>query len=278
MKKIGFVDYYMSEWHANNYPAWIKAAAEEAGYDFELAYCWAELDTSPLDGITTDQWCEKYGTEKCATLEELCEKSDYIVVLAPKDPDKHLGYCETVFKYGKRTYVDKTFAPDLETAKKIFALAEKYNTPFFSSSALRYSTELDELEARQVLIHGSGSNYPEYFIHLAEMVVKCLGVGITGVKVDRLDSMWMVSAEYADDRHATMLWGTGLPFTAFMMSPERNLYRPIKSDFFFNLIKDILRFFATGELSFANEETLEVIKLRELAVKGSETPGVLLKA
>ena len=24
MKKIGFIDFYLDEWHANNYPAWIR--------------------------------------------------------------------------------------------------------------------------------------------------------------------------------------------------------------------------------------------------------------
>ena len=31
MKKIGFVDYYISEWHANNYPAWIERIAADMG-------------------------------------------------------------------------------------------------------------------------------------------------------------------------------------------------------------------------------------------------------
>ena len=278
MKKIGFVDYYLSEFHANNYPEWMKKAAAEAGLEFELAYAWAELDTSPLDGVTTDEWCAKYGAEKCATLDELCEKSDFIVVLAPKDPDKHLGYCETVFKYGKRTYVDKTFAPDLETAKKIFALAEKYGTPFFSSSALRYSTELNEEEAEQIIVQGSGSNFPEYFIHLAEMVVKKLGTGFVSVKTEKMGTCRVVTAEYGDGRRAILNWAPGLPYTAFIIGKGGNLYRPIKSDFFYELIRDMLNFFKTGELSFANEETLEVIKLVELAVKGESTPGVILKA
>ncbi len=55
MKKIGFIDYYLSEWHANNYPNWIKTANEKLGTDFEVAYAWAELDKSPLDGVTTDE-------------------------------------------------------------------------------------------------------------------------------------------------------------------------------------------------------------------------------
>ena len=36
MKKIGFVDYYISEWHANNYPGWIKNICEQKGYDYKL--------------------------------------------------------------------------------------------------------------------------------------------------------------------------------------------------------------------------------------------------
>ena len=36
MKKIGFIDYFLSQWHANNYPAWIKEANEKLGTDFEV--------------------------------------------------------------------------------------------------------------------------------------------------------------------------------------------------------------------------------------------------
>ena len=35
--KIGFVDYYIAEWHANNYPAWFAAASKELGADGEIA-------------------------------------------------------------------------------------------------------------------------------------------------------------------------------------------------------------------------------------------------
>ena len=47
MKKIGFVDYYISEWHANNYPAWIRQANEKLGTDYAVSYAWAEqgIDT-----------------------------------------------------------------------------------------------------------------------------------------------------------------------------------------------------------------------------------------
>ena len=61
MKKIGFVDYYISEWHANNYPGWIKNL--DCGY--EVTHAWAELDVSPIDGRSTAEWCDKFCVEKC---------------------------------------------------------------------------------------------------------------------------------------------------------------------------------------------------------------------
>lgn len=279
MKKIGFVDYYMSEWHANNYPAWIKRANEEMGLDYELTHCWAEIDTSPLDGVTTDAWCEKYGVTKCETLDELCNTCDFIVVLSPKNPEKHLGYAEAVLKHGKRTYIDKTFAPDLETAKKIFEIGERYGTDFFSSSALRYATELQEIPGtEQLMVLGSGSNFEEYFIHLAEMVVATLGGGFTKVKSEPCGSQWIVSAKYPDQRDAVMVYGQGIPYSAYMTAKDAKGYRAVKSEFFVGLIKDILNFFETGKISFDPKDTLEVMKLVELAIKATKTPGEYLNA
>ena len=171
-KKIGFVDYYISEWHANHYPEWIAQANEALGTDYEVAYAWAELETSPLDGVTTAQWCEKFGAVPCDTIAELCRKSDFIIVLAPSDPQKHLQYASEVLPFGKRTYIDKTFAPDYATAKAIFDIAKAHNTPFFSSSALRYATEIAGIAPlRSMILTGGGSNFNEYSIHLVEMMV-----------------------------------------------------------------------------------------------------------
>ena len=77
MKTIGFVDFYISEWHAVHYPQWIREACARTGKEFAVKYAWAEQDVSPVDGRTTAQWCEEYGVEQCASIEELCEKSDY---------------------------------------------------------------------------------------------------------------------------------------------------------------------------------------------------------
>lgn len=272
MKKIGFVDYFISEWHADNYPAWIERICAEMGVDYKVAYAWAELDISPVSGVSTDEWCEKFGAERCATIDELCEKSDVIVILSPSNPETHLRYAEEVLKHGKRTYIDKTFAPDAATAKEIFAIGEKYGAPFFSTSALRYATELDSVDAPDsILVTGGGSNLPEYFIHLGEMVVKKMGA-IKSVKATRNGSQWIISAKTADGKDATMIYGCAMPYNVYMTKDGRETWKSIKSPFFDGLIADMLCFFETGKTSFDPAETLAVSRLRDAVLKATETP------
>lgn len=272
MKTIGFVDHYISEWHANNYPAWIKSACEKLGVELEVGYVWAEKYVSPVDGRNTDEWCAEFGVKKCETLEELCEKADYILVLAPSDPEKHLEYAKTVLKYRKNTYIDKTFAPDYATAKQIFDIAEEYGTSFFSSSALRYATELDGLGGSSVIAtQGGGGSLEEYIVHQAEMLIAVSKSRPTAVTVRLVDGQYVAEVELDGGKVGYMTYAEGLDFS--VRTECENEATPIRSDFFAALITDIVRFFGDGRPSFDTAQTLDVIKLREGAVKGARSLG-----
>lgn len=274
-KKIGFVDLYLSEWHANNYPAWIEAAAKKLGLSYELAYAYGEQEISPFDGRSGADWCRAFGAEKCKSIDELCEKSDAIIILAPSNPEVHLRYAEVVLKHKKPTYIDKTFAPDYKTAREIYAIGEKHGTPFFSSSALRYAIETEKaIGARDVSLTGGGSNFPEYSIHMVEMLVKTIGLGAESVRAEKVGSQTHVFVSYADGRKASMTYAPALPFTLYAANSDGTaVYTPINSDFFPSLIEDMLRFFENGALSFPKEETLEAMKVREGALLAAENPG-----
>lgn len=274
MKKIGFVDYYISEWHADNYVGWIEKANEVLNTDYKVTYAWAELNESPK-GVSTKEWCETYGVTPCATLAELCEKSDVIVILAPSDPEKHLAYVKEVFPYGKRVYVDKTFAPDLATAQEIFAIAKEYNTPFFSTSALRYASELDEYKnVKELILLGGGSNIEEYIIHQVENVVRLLGCGKKTVCVTEQDTQRIIQVRCDNGKRATLLYASPLPFVACVQQEgEKSKYLKLASDFFSGLMADILRFFENGTLPFDSKETLAVMALRDAILKANANPG-----
>lgn len=277
MKKIGFVDYYISEWHANSYPAWIKVANEALGTDYEVAYAYTEIDKSPVDGVTTDEWCEKFGAEKCETIEELCEKSDVVMILAPTNPETHLRLAEKVLKFGKRTYIDKTFAPDYETAEKIFAIAKENGTPFFSTSALRFAAELDSFkdmkDIKSIIVSGPGSNFPEYIIHLTEMLVKIFPAVPEKLMVEKTGLTNECTLLYKGGEKAKLIFSPHYPYTVYADNGETGLQTPIASDFFPVLLKDIVNFFETGNISFDTNQTLYCMKIRGALIKGSENIG-----
>ena len=234
-----------------------------------------KLDTSPIDGVTTAEWCEKYGATPCATVRELCEKSDVILILSPSDPDKHLPYAKEALPFGKPTYIDKTFAPDLATAKEILALAKTYGTPMFSTSALRYATELDDVAGcKQLAVTGSGRSADEYLVHQAEMLVKTLGTGAKKARAVQMGLLSVFEIAYDDDRSATMTYSPkALPFTLLAEGGEKPVWRQVKSDFFPALLQDILRFFESGTVSFDVAETEEIMAIREKALAALDTPG-----
>ncbi|MBQ9968378.1 MAG: Gfo/Idh/MocA family oxidoreductase [Oscillospiraceae bacterium] len=276
MKKIGFIDFFLSQWHANNYPQWIREANEKLGTDYAVAYAWAEKDVSPYDGVTTDEWCRTMGVERCATIEEVCRKSDAIVILSPDDPENHLPYAKAVLPYGKPTYMDKPFAATVEDALEMEALIKAHGTPFFTTSALRYATELDAVEdCYAIATMGGGRAVLQYLIHQIEMVVKKLGIGAKTVRMQKLcEDQKLFTVRYADDRSAVMHFAAGAPFAVTMSQrgADAVTHSPVTSAIFDELILDMVRFFETGRSSFDMAETMEANRIFAACLKAEQTP------
>ena len=66
--KIGFIDYYLSEWHANNYPKFFSDASDG---EITVGSAYGEIP-SPITGMTSAQWCEQYGGMDRATVGDRC--------------------------------------------------------------------------------------------------------------------------------------------------------------------------------------------------------------
>lgn len=263
MKKIGFIDYYLSEWHANNYPKWMVEAGAAHGEEIKIAYAYAEVDVSPVDGRTTAEWCEAFGAEQCASVAELCEKSDYIVILAPSDPDCHLRLAEAALPFGKPTYIDKTFSPDGQTADAIFALAEKYNVPLFSASSLRYASELQGLTPTSLAVFGGGNDLGEYIVHHLEMIVMLMGTDYVDFTIEKTDVGYDGSVTFRDGRVATLHQEPGIPFAVRADGVDI----PIKSRFSALLAADVARAFLEGDVPVPKAETLAIMHLRDAMLR-----------
>lgn len=278
MKTIGFVDYYLDEWHANNYPDWIR----QLNRGYEVTYAWGEID-SPKGGLTTDAWCEKYGVTRCATIEELCEKADFILILSPDNPENHLRYAKAVFPCRKPCYIDKTFALDRATAEAIFAEAEKYGVPTFSSSALRFAAELRGITdpVQSVSVNGWGA-FDIYTIHFTEIAVRLLGSEVDSVMVTNHTKNVTAALLYRDGRTASlnMFEVEGAPGFSVSVEWKKNkpgTYLNLSRDFFMNLLSAVLDMFDGKGVPVKKEETIAVIALIEAIRRARETPFTLVK-
>ncbi len=272
MMKIGFIDYYLDEWHANNYPAWIR---EASGGQAEVAYAYALID-SPLSGMTAAQWCEKFGVECCDTIEEVVEKSDALVVLSPDNCEMHEQLCQIPLRSGKPTYVDKTFAPDAATAKRIFAIAEEHGTPCYSSSALRFAEEYRGINPSTVTAVSCWGpfGFETYSIHQLEplmMLMKAPAKRVLYLDGER----WLTLAvEFEDGRKGTITqFEDGSPFVTTVCRPEDNKLVTVESDFFAAFIKEMVDFFNTKEEKVPHSETIAIMAVREAGLKAQNHPG-----
>lgn len=278
-KKIGFIDLFIDEWHANNYPKWIRESALKD--EFDVAYAWEKY--TPAGKKDLKAWCAEQGVTPVASIAEVVEKSDCICVLAPSNPEVHEELAELPLKSGKPVYVDKPFAPNGEAAKRMFDLAAKYNTPLMSSSALRFGTEIMELQQKNigslfVSTCGGGGNFPEYAIHQIEMIVSLMGVGAKELQVCGNDKRLTVAVRYGDGRLANMNYSAFWGFT-LNAAAEGNAVAQIStmSNIFPNLLQKILEFYKSGTNPIPVAETIEIATILDAVVKGMANYGSWIK-
>ena len=273
MKKLGFIDLFIDEWHANNYPAWIKTARR--GTEFELAYAW---EKAPQNGRPLEKWCADFGVTPLKSMEEVVEKSDAVFVLAPSNPEVHRELAEIPLKSGKPVFVDKPFAPSKADAEAMFELAAKHNTPLMSSSALRFSTELDAYRNKPGTTYmettGGGRSFWEYSIHQIEMIVSVLGTGAKRIMQCGANDVEHMVIQYEDDRRASVIYTPNAPFTTRLVHEGKMIVNPQCSGFFPILLSEILDFFATGKSPIDTAQTIEIAALVAAGIKALEAKNV----
>ena len=266
-KKIGFIDLFIDEWHANNYPQWFREAlrAEE----FELGYAWEE---KTLDGRRPlEKWCTDLNMTPARSIEEVVEKSDCICVLAPANPEVHERLADLPLKAGKPLYIDKPFADSKAAAERIFALAEKHGTPLMSSSALRFGSQLisgklQEMKPTLFSTTGGGRSFDEYGIHQLEMVVSIMGADVKGMKLTGDVEKLLLTLDYDDGRLAQIAYTPAMPFTVTAANAQTAEVCPDITNTFENLIAAMTDFFATGKSVIPKEQTISIAALLEKSV------------
>jgi len=285
MKKIGLIDYYLDNWHASNLPKWLD---DETHGEYKICYAWASFspDGSQIGSgkecsKPSEVWCAEHNVELVSSAAEVVEKSDVLMVLAPNNPEQHEFLSREALASGKPTYIDKTFAPDVATAKRIFDMAKAGNTPMFSSSALRFSSELKNIKREGICVissRGPGA-YDVYSIHQIEMIVSLMGHDVKQVMAIGNEAAPALAIEFSGGRFATMgHFGWGCTFNlAITYNNSENILINSCTSYFTNFVHELIDFFETGNIKAPEKETIAVIGIREKGFEALKKPGVWIE-
>lgn len=228
---------------------------------------------------------EKYGVEITSSIAELLDKVD-CVMLETNDGRIHLEQALEVFKSGKICYIDKPIGATLGEAMAIYAMAEKYGVPIFSSSALRYSPQnvaLREGKFGKILgadcysphmVEPTHPDFGFYGIHGVETLYTLMGTGCECVNRISSPDADIVAGRWTDGRVGT--------FRAIKQGPSiygGTAYTPdgaVAAGGYAGykvLLDRILTFFKTGVAPVSKEETLEIFAFMKASNMSLEQNG-----
>lgn len=280
MTKIGFIDYYIDEWHANNYPQMIRESSY--GDRFTVALAWEETTLEGKMGI--DEWCAQQGVARASSIEQVVEECDCIVVLSPDNPERHEDLARLPLSSGKPVYVDKPFAPSLAAGRRMVERARAHGTPMMSSSALRFDSTVEnaveQVQGQRVRFVGTRGPgvFEIYAIHQVEPLVRLLGTGAQRVmQCGNADTKLMV-IDYGDDRRGVINMIPNHPFALSASYGEGGVVVvDSMSDFFQRFIEAMLAFFDSGVSTVPVEETLEIAAILEAGAEALNRPDEWVK-
>lgn len=272
MMKIGLIDYYLDQYHAEYYPKWLK---EVSHGDIQVACAWAKIDKP--DGKPNRLCCEAGGFPLRERMEDVIEECDGLIVMSPDNPEMHEELCALPLASGKPTYVDKTFAVGRAAAQRIIDHANRHHTPFFSTSALRYATEYMALEKDGLshLCSRAPGAFSNYGIHSLEPIVCLMGPDIEKIMFAGTPTAPSFVLRFRDGRSAVMSQSVTWDFSIGANYTDKGPVEvTVHSDFYRNFLDVLTDFFRDGVPRVPAEETLQIMTILEYGAKAMETPDV----
>ncbi|NOY30325.1 MAG: Gfo/Idh/MocA family oxidoreductase [Planctomycetes bacterium] len=221
------------------------------------------------------------------SIDLLLEQVD-VVLLESCDGRKHLEQVRPVMAAGKRVFVDKPFAGSLADAVEIINLSKKYNTPFFSSSAMRFKTGVFDARGSAEFgqITGCAAHSPcplepthpdlyWYGVHGVETLFTIMGAGCESVSRTQTEGTELVVGVWKDGRIGSFRGQRSgkRDYGALVFGTKSNKYL---SGFggYEPLVGQIAQFFKTGIPPVTAEETLDIFAFMEAADESKRQGGV----
>jgi len=287
-KRIGIIGLDTSHATAFTKSFNVDVLPELDGYKVVAAYPQGSKDiessTRRIPGYIEE--VKKMGVEIVDSIPALLEKVD-VVLLESNDGRVHLEQAIPVFKSGKIMFIDKPLAGSLTDAFAIFQAAKDFHQPVFSTSSLRYMTNMDDIVKNQSVgtILGAETygpctleaTHPDlywYGIHGVEALYTVMGTGCQTVTRIHTPDTDIVVGVWEGNRVGTFrglrAGSTGYGGTVFGQKGiksvgDYNGYEP--------LLKEVVKYFKTGVSPVSPDETLELFTFMEAADESKRRGG-----
>jgi predicted dehydrogenase len=274
---IAFTKLLNNSTAGNRYHGYKVVAAHPFGSkDLELSRTRIPLMTEEIKAM---------GVQIAPSIQELLQEVD-VVLLESNDGRIHKEQALEVFRAGKPVFIDKPLAASLKDAIAIFAVAESYNVPVFSSSALRYSSTIHDIQTGKYgKVTGADTfspallepTHPDLFwygIHGVESLYALMGMGCVTVQRQFTKEMDLVTATWKDGRIGIFRGlRTGKTDYGGTCYCEKGVVSLGTFTGYEALLQQITTFFNTGISPVAKKETLELICFLEAAEKSKHRGG-----
>jgi hypothetical protein len=266
-----------------------NASAEMNGYKVVAAFPRGSADiessVSRIPRFTEE--VQRYGVRITASIDELLSGVDKVLLLT-NDGRPHLAQALQVFRAGKPVFIDKPVAGTLTDAIAIFQAAKDMNRSVFSSSGLRYISNIDAVKKERAIGDVLGVDayspciieptHPDLFwygVHGVETLFTAMGTGCKTVTRFKQPDHELVVGQWDNQRIGTFrglragrVYNYG--GTAFGSEGIQNLgtfvgYAP--------LMTEIVKFFNTGISPVSAQETIEIFTFMEAADESKRRAG-----
>lgn len=289
-KRVGVIGLDTS--HSEVFTRMINTGGPEMlGYKVVAAYPHGSKDIASALKMKPDiiAAVKKLGVEIVDSIEDLISKVD-VVLLESNDGRPHLEQAIPVFKAGKRMFIDKPISQSLPETKAIFKAAKEYNTPIFTSSALRFDANVQKVVKGSIgkvtgadvytpaEIDKNHSDMAWYGIHGVEMLFTIMGTGCKTVSRTHQEGTDLIVGTWADGRIGTVrgirkgaanIAGTAFGEKGIAPVGPFQTYQP--------LVEQIVNFFETGTPPVSPEETIEIFAFIDAADKSKRKGGSTIK-
>lgn len=230
---------------------------------------------------------DKHGIEIVGSIDELLGKVD-VVLLESVDGRPHLEQVIPVLKAGKIVFIDKPIAGSLADALLIFELSRKYKVPVFSSSSLRYypgiagAAKADKTgDVLGCTVFGPCTlekHHPDMFwygIHGVEGLFTIMGTGCKSVVRTHTADTDVVTGTWKDGRIGTFrgIRKGASGYGGLVFGSKAIVQADSKGGSYEPLVKEIVKFFKTGQAPVSAEETIEIFAFMEAADESKRQGG-----